>query len=466
MKAVPLPEFDSEMISRYDVAGPRYTSYPAAPHFSPRFGEAEFRDAARASNEGPIPRRLSIYVHLPFCFSPCFYCGCARIITRDRSKADAYLQRLFREIELVAPLFDRHRTVVQVHLGGGTPNFLDAPQMAALLETIDQNFSLNGGAEREFGIELDPRDAGPEYVKMLAARGFNRLSVGVQDFDLEVQAAVNRIQSVQQTRAVLDAARTYGFRSTSVDLIYGLPKQTPSKFAHTLEEVIALKPDRIAVYAYAHLPERFRAQRQIETTELPNATTRLALLGLTIQRLTAAGYRYIGMDHFALPGDDLSRAQDHGTLHRNFQGYSTHAACDLIGLGMSAIGHVGNTFSQNAKDLVGYYAALDAGRLPVARGMTLDDDDVIRADLLQRLMCNGVVDIAAFEARHPIDFAVYFASDLDRLRALAADGLVVVSPDRIAVTSRGRLLLRIVAMCFDAHLARQHSESVSYSKAL
>src|SRR5690348_5478565 len=245
MKAVPLPEFDSEMISRYDVAGPRYTSYPAAPHFSPRFGEAEFRDAARASNEGPIPRRLSIYVHLPFCFSPCFYCGCARIITRDRSKADAYLQRLFREIELVAPLFDRHRTVVQVHLGGGTPNFLDAPQMAALLETIDQNFSLNGGAEREFGIELDPRDAGPEYVKMLAARGFNRLSVGVQDFDPEVQAAVNRIQSVQQTRAVLDAARTYGFRSTSVDLIYGLPKQTPSKFAHTLEEVIALKPDRI-----------------------------------------------------------------------------------------------------------------------------------------------------------------------------------------------------------------------------
>ena len=466
MNAMPSPVFDREMISRYDIAGPRYTSYPAAPHFSPRFGEAEFRDAARASNEDPIPRRLSIYVHVPFCFSPCFYCGCARIITRDRGKADGYLQRLHREIELTAPLFDRDRTVVQVHFGGGTPNFLDTRQMADLLQTLDQNFSLNRGADREFGIELDPRDAGPDYVKMLAEHGFNRLSVGIQDFDPEVQAAVNRIQSVEQTRAVLEAAREYGFRSTSVDLIYGLPKQTLSSFARTLDEVIALKPDRIAAYGYAHLPERFKAQRQIETNELPDAATRLALLGLTIQTLTAAGYRYIGMDHFALRGDDLSRAQDHGTLQRNFQGYSTHAACDLIGLGMSAIGHVGNTFSQNAKDLVGYYAALDAGCLPVVRGMTLDEDDVIRADLLQRLMCNGVIDIAAFEARHPIDFEVYFASDLDRLRALAADGLVVVSPDRIAVTSRGRLLLRIIAMCFDAHLVRQRGEGVSYSKAL
>jgi len=466
MNATPSPVFDYEIIARYDVSGPRYTSYPAAPNFTPHFGEAEFRAAARVSNEDPIPRRLSIYVHVPFCFSPCFYCGCARVITRDRSKADGYLSRLHREIEIVAPLFDRDRTVAQLHFGGGTPNFLDRRQMAELLETLDQNFSLTRGAEREFGIELDPRDAGPEYVAMLAEHGFNRLSVGIQDFDPDVQAAVNRIQSVEQTRAVLDAAREHGFRSTSVDLIYGLPKQTLSSFARTLEEVVALKPDRIAAYGYAHLPERFKAQRQLARIDLPDAATRLDLLGLTIQTLTAAGYRYIGMDHFALPGDDLARAQDHGTLQRNFQGYSTHAQCDLIGLGMSSIGRIGNTFSQNAKDLVGYYAALDAGRLPVVRGMTLDDDDLIRADLIQRLMCNGVIDIQAFEARHELDFAVYFASDLDRLRALAADGLVVVTPARIAVTARGRLLLRVVAMCFDAHLARPRSADVRYSKAL
>lgn len=466
MNIMPRPVFDSEMVARYDVAGPRYTSYPAAPHFTTHFGEAEFRAVARASNEDPIPRRLSIYVHVPFCFSPCFYCGCARIITRDRGKADGYLSRLHREIELVAPLFDRDRTVVQLHLGGGTPNFLDDRQMAELLETLGQNFSLTRSTEREFGIELDPRDAGPDYVRMLGKLGFNRLSVGIQDFDPQVQAAVNRIQSVEQTRAVLDAAREHGFRSTSVDLIYGLPKQTLSSFAKTLEQVIALKPDRIAAYGYAHLPERFKAQRQIDAAELPDATTRLALLGLTIQMLTSAGYCYIGMDHFALPSDELSQAQGHGTLHRNFQGYSTHAACDLIGLGMSAIGRVGNSFSQNAKDLVGYYAALDAGRQPVVRGMTLDEDDVIRADVLQRLMCNGAIDIGAFETRHRIDFAVYFASDIARLRALVADGLVLLSPQRIAVTARGRLLLRVIAMCFDAHLARARDADVRYSKAL
>ena len=466
MNAMPVPVFDLPTIARYDVEGPRYTSYPAAPHFTPRFGEAEFRAAARASNGDPIPRRLSIYVHVPFCFSPCFYCGCARIITRDQGKADGYLSRLHREIELVAPLFDRDRMVVQLHLGGGTPNFLDQRQMAELLESLGQNFSLTRSADREFGIELDPRCAGPDYVKMLGELGFNRLSVGIQDFDPDVQAAVNRIQSLEQTRAVLDAARENGFRSTSVDLIYGLPKQTLASFAKTLEQVIALKPDRIAAYGYAHLPERFKAQRQIDAAELPDAATRLGLLGLTIKTLTAAGYRYIGMDHFALPHDELSQAQAHGTLQRNFQGYSTHAACDLIGLGMSAISRVGNTFSQNAKDLLGYYAALDAGRLPVVRGMTLDEDDIIRADLLQRLMCNGAVDIAAFEARHRIDFADYFAADIARLRALVADGLVQVSPQRIAVTARGRLLLRVIAMCFDAHLVRAGEAEVRYSRAL
>ncbi|HKE47193.1 MAG TPA: oxygen-independent coproporphyrinogen III oxidase, partial [Rhodanobacteraceae bacterium] len=460
------PAFDADLVARYDVHGPRYTSYPAAPQFHAGFGEAELKAAAHASNEDPIPRRLSLYVHVPFCFSPCFYCGCTRIITRDRSKADGYLARLHREIERVAPLFDRDRKVVQLHLGGGTPNFLDPRQMGELMESIDANFSLAREGTREAGIELDPRGVDADYVRMLAGYGFNRVSVGVQDFDPDVQAAVNRAQSVDETRRVLDAAREHGFRSTSIDLIYGLPRQTPASFARTLDEVLALRPDRIATYGYAHMPERFKAQRQIDAAELPDAATRLALLGLTIETLTKAGYRYIGMDHFALPDDELSHAQDHGTLQRNFQGYSTHGACDMIGLGVSAIGRVGDCFTQNAKDLVGYYAALDAGRIPVARGLYLTEDDRIRGDLIQRIMCNGVVDIPAFEARHPIDFAVYFAPELADLRRLAADGLVVVTPTRIAATSRGRLLLRIIAMCFDAYLGQKGGAVPKYSKAL
>ena len=460
------PQFDATLIQRYDVAGPRYTSYPAAPQFQTGFGEGELRAAARASNEDPIPRPLSLYVHVPFCLSPCFYCGCTRVITRDRGKAVIYLEHLYREIELTAPLFDRDRPVTQLHFGGGTPNFLDAQQMSELLDSLSRHFSFARDAEREFGIELDPRHCDGDYVRMLAAHGFNRISVGIQDFDADVQRAVNRIQSVEQTRTVLDAAHAAGMRSASVDLIYGLPKQTPEKFARTLEQVIALRPERVACYAYAHLPERFKGQRQIKAADLPDAATRLALLALSVRLLTAAGYRYVGMDHFALPGDDLVRAQDAGTLQRNFQGYSTHGNCDLIGLGMSAISHVGATFSQNARDLISYYAALDAGRLPVARGLSLNEDDAIRADAIQRLMCHGTLDIADFEARHALDFGAYFSSALERLRALERDGLVELEPARIAVTPRGRFLLRLVAMCFDAYLARPPLSEVRYSRAL
>ena len=466
MSSHPAPVFDADLVARYDVNGPRYTSYPTAPEFDARFGEAEYRAAARASNEDPIPRRLSIYVHVPFCFSPCFYCGCARIITRDRGKADGYLARLHREIEMTAPLFDRDRQVVQLHFGGGTPNFLSWRQMAELVESMSRQFTFASDDAREFGIELDPREADANYVAMLARHGFNRLSVGVQDFDPDVQVAVNRVQSVQQTRAVIDAAREHGFRSTSIDLIYGLPRQTPSRFAKTLEQVIAIRPDRVATYGYAHLPGRFKAQRQIDAAELPNAAERLALLGLTIRTLTDAGYRYIGMDHFALPADELARAQEHGTLQRNFQGYSTHGACDMIGLGMTSIGRIGDAYVQNAKDIVGYYAALDAGRLPVARGLVLDADDRIRGDAIQRIMCDGVIEIGPFEARHQIDFAVYFARELMQRRKLATDGLIVLSPTRIAATARGRLLLRIVAMCFDAYLSRPREVAPGYSKAL
>jgi oxygen-independent coproporphyrinogen-3 oxidase len=289
---------------------------------------------------------------------------------------------------------------------------------------------------------------------MLARHGFNRVSVGIQDFDPDVQEAVNRIQSVEQTRGVLDAARRNGFRSTSVDLIYGLPKQTPERFTRTLDQVIGLEPDRIACYAYAHLPERFRAQRQILASDLPNAAERLGLLQLTIEKLTIAGYVYIGMDHFARPGDELARAQRNGTLQRNFQGYSTHGDCDLIGFGMSSISHVGDTFSQNARELPLYYATVDAGRIPVVRGLRLDADDRVRADAIQRLMCHDTLDIREFEARHAIDFAAYFAGELDALRKLEADGLVAIEPQRIRVGARGRYLLRHIAMCFDARLGR------------
>jgi oxygen-independent coproporphyrinogen-3 oxidase len=458
--------FDPGLIARYDVNGPRYTSYPAAPQFHAGFGETQLRAAAQASNEDPIPRPLSVYVHVPFCLSPCFYCGCTRIITRDTARSPIYLQRLHREIELVAPLFDRDRPVLQLHFGGGTPNFLDRAQMAELLETLAQHFSFSRDGAREFGIELDPRFCDADYVRALAPLGFNRVSVGIQDFDPDVQAAVNRIQSVAQTRAVLDAARESGFRSTSVDLIYGLPKQSISGFARTLDEVIALEPDRVAAYAYAHLPQRFKAQRQIHAADLPDAATRLRLLGLTVEKLTAAGYRYIGMDHFARVGDELARAQDAGTLQRNFQGYSTHGGCDLIGLGMSAISHIGASYSQNAHELPDYYAALDAGRLPVARGLALSEDDVIRADAIGLLMCQGRLDIAAFEARHGLDFQVYFAAALRSLRKLARDDLVEIAPESLQVTARGRYLLRHIAMCFDAYLAREAAPAVRYSRAL
>ncbi len=461
--ASPAPVFDRDLVAKYDVSAPRYTSYPTAPHFRDSFREADLLRAIRVSNGDPIPRDLSAYVHIPFCLSPCFYCGCARIITHDRGRAATYLTRLYREIELVASRFDRDRRLAQLHFGGGTPNFLDIGQLLELIDTLQRHFACRLDAAREFGIELDPRFCDADYARQVAAAGINRVSIGVQDFDPEVQRAVNRIQSVDETAAVMAGARLGGVRSINLDLIYGLPRQTPESFARTLEQVIALRPDRIAAYGYAHLPERFKAQRQIDKYDLPDAATRLTLLQQTVEALTSAGYVHIGVDHFALPRDDLALALAAGTLQRNFQGYSTHAACDLIGFGMSAISHVGQSFSQNAKDLVGYYAALDNGRLPVARGLLLDEDDLVRADLIQRLMCSGVVDIPAFEARHLVDFPAYFRESLGRLAPLAADGLVERAPDRITVTARGQFLLRNIAQCFDAHAA---SPDIRYSRAV
>jgi oxygen-independent coproporphyrinogen III oxidase len=446
-------EFDLDLLRRYDRPGPRYTSYPSAPQFSTRFTDADFRRQVARSNQEPIPRELSLYVHVPFCFSPCFYCGCNRIITRDVSRGAPYAERLVREAELVAPLFDRDRDVVQLHFGGGTPNFLNAPALADLVDSLGRFFHFSSARTRDFSIELDPRSVRDGDIAAYAAMGFNRASFGVQDFDRAVQLAINRDQTIEETLRAIDACRTSGFRSVNVDLIYGLPRQTLAGFLHTLNTIVMARPDRVAVYGYAHMPQKFKAQRQIDERELPDAAERLALLQVAIERLTAAGYCYIGLDHFALPGDDLSVALAAGSLQRNFMGYTTHAESDLIGLGASSISHIGDSYSQNFRDLPPWESAVDQGRLPVARGLLLDEDDVLRAQVIQQLMCRGLIDRAQIEARHDIDFDAYFADSMARVLPLAADGLVKFDGSRIVATSRGRLMLRIIAMCFDRYLA-------------
>jgi oxygen-independent coproporphyrinogen-3 oxidase len=447
--------FDPALLGRYDRPGPRYTSYPSAPQFTPGFTAADFRRHAGRSNEEPIPRQLSLYAHVPYCFSPCFYCGCNRIITRDYGRAVPYAERLIRETERVASLFDRSREVIQVHFGGGTPNFLSAELLAQLLDSFGRYFRLSSSADRDFSIELDPRFLRDGDIAAYAAMGINRASLGVQDFDSEVQLAINRIQSVEQTLGAIDQCRRHGFRSVNVDLIYGLPRQTGAGFARTLDTILQVRPDRVAIYGYAHMPEHFKAQKQIVSAELPDAAGRVALLSLAIDKLTAAGYRHIGLDHFALPDDELSRALDNGSLHRNFMGYTTHADCDLIGLGVSAISHVGDSFSQNHRNLVDWEVAVDKGHQPLWRGIELSEDDIIRADVIQQIMCRGQVDLRRIEQRYDLVFEEYFADALARLAPLMKDGLVDVDAERIVATSRGRLLLRMIAMCFDHYLQTQ-----------
>jgi oxygen-independent coproporphyrinogen III oxidase len=461
----PVLDFDADLLRRYDRPGPRYTSYPTAPQFDTAFGDVQLRDAIADSNGDPIPRRLSIYAHVPFCLSPCFYCGCNRVITRDTSRSEPYLSHLQREIAMIAPLFDRDRAVVQLHFGGGTPNFLTPTQLRRTVEHLRREFSFSDAQDLDLSIELDPRTVSPADIGELARAGFNRASLGVQDFDPEVQRAVNREQGVEQTRAVIDACRHYGLRSVNIDLIYGLPKQTLAGFGSTLAKMIAMRPDRLAVYSYAHLPDMFKAQRQLNADDLPGSEAKLRLLRLAIERLTEAGYVYIGMDHFALPEDELATAQASGGLHRNFMGYATHADSDLIGFGVSAIAHIGDSFSQNPRDLPAWQGALDNDRLPVFRGMRLREDDRIRADLIQQLMCQGEIPITALEARYAIDFDAYFAEDLERLRPLQDDGLVFKARERIRVTARGRLLLRNIAMCFDRYLHRPN-QAPRFSRAI
>jgi len=445
--------FRPDLLAKYSANGPRYTSYPTAPQFRDDFPIDHYRRAA--ADRGAAETDLSLYFHIPFCDTVCFYCGCNKVVTKNRARARPYLARLQREIALQAQLFDTTRAVSQLHWGGGTPTFLSLDQMTELMASTREHFRLLPDNEGEYSIEIDPREASADTIVHLRALGFNRLSLGVQDFDPVVQRAINRIQPFHLTDEVIGAARASGFQSISVDLIYGLPHQTVASFARTLDTIIALAPDRLSVFGYAHMPHLFKMQRQMDAAALPAPQQRLALLGLVTERLTAAGYVYIGMDHFALPTDELARAQAQRTLHRNFQGYSTRADCDLIGFGASSIGKVGDVYVQNAKDLRGYGDAIDDGALAITRGIRLNADDRLRRDVITELMCNLELRFDEIEAAHCVHFRTMFASELERLRELEKDGLVACGGDRLRVLPAGRMLVRNIAMVFDRYLGMQ-----------
>jgi oxygen-independent coproporphyrinogen-3 oxidase len=454
---------DPILIRKYDAGGPRYTSYPTADRFIEAFGAPALGDWLARRNIGGISQPLSLYVHLPFCATLCYYCACNKVITRDRGASAKYIDYLGKELDALWRVLGAPQPIAQLHWGGGTPTFLQDAETARLMELIVERFPP--APQAEISIEVDPRSVEPGRMGKLGALGFNRVSIGVQDFDHEVQKAVHRIQSEAETRRVIEESRAAGFRSVNLDLIYGLPRQTLDRFNMTLDRVLALDPDRIALYSYAHLPTLFKPQRRIIPAELPLPETKLQLLTLAIGRLTRAGYVYIGMDHFAKPQDDLAIAQRQGRLHRNFQGYSTLPEADLIGIGVSAIGRIGPTYYQNMKDLDDYYAMLDEGTLPVQRGIELTADDLARRAVIQALMCHFQVSIESIELSHLLEFRDYFATELADLARFEADGLVEISAEWITVTPRGRLLVRAICMVFDRYL-RERERRASYSRVI
>ncbi len=461
--------FDAALIAKMSQQGPRYTSYPTADRFRAGFGHAEY--AAVVGKLGATAARLplSLYLHIPFCESLCYYCACNKIITKEHDKAAIYLEYLKREISMQAALLGSEQRVEQLHLGGGTPTYLSDEQMGDLMDHLTSSFSFADDASGEYSIEIDPRTVDAARIASLRRQGFNRVSLGVQDFDPEVQKAVNRIQPDALTFDAIAAARAVGFRSVSIDLIYGLPKQSIETIGVTLDKVVEASPDRISIYNYAHMPQLFKSQRLIVDADLPSDADKLAMLGLCIERLTGAGYVYIGMDHFAKPDDELAIAQRNGQLHRNFQGYSTHADTDMVSCGVSAISAVGDAYCQNEKSLERYYAGLDEGHLPVARGIELTRDDVIRRDVIGRLMCDFALSMRSVEHAHGIEFDVYFAAELERLREFEADGLLTVTPSALTVTPAGRLLVRNLCMVFDKYFGSSHDiplQRMRYSKTI
>ena len=465
----PNVQFDVDLIRKLSQQGPRYTSYPTADRFTEEFRMGDYLTAVNSVRAMGARNPLSLYVHIPFCDKLCYYCACNKIITKNRSKAEEYLTYLKREIEIQGKLFAEMNTVEQLHFGGGTPTYLSDTQMGELLAHLRKWFRFATDDVGEFSIEIDPRTVSPERVHSLRAQGFNRISFGVQDFDPEVQKAVNRIQPEECTLGVMNAARDAGFRSISIDLIYGLPKQNLISMGQTLTKVIASNPDRISIYNYAHMPALFKPQRRIHEEDLPSGETKLDMLSLCIKRLTDAGYVYIGMDHFAKPNDDLAVAQRQGRLHRNFQGYSTHADAEMVSVGVSAISAVGSTYSQNEKTLEAYYERIEQGELPIVRGTKLSVDDLLRRIIIQMLMCNFELSIKSLEQAYPITFTNYFATELEKLHTLEADGLLTIDPEWITVTPKGRLLIRNICMVFDRYLGMKHEaklERARYSKTI
>jgi len=444
-------EWDLALIQKYNYSGPRYTSYPTALAFHQDYDDAAFRLAVQRYPE----RHLSLYVHIPFCHKLCYFCGCNKVVTRQKHKAEQYLKVLAQEIAQRAPLF-KGRKVSQLHWGGGTPTYLDKVQISQLMSVLHEHFDFLPAAE--ISLELDPREIELDVLDHLRHEGFNRLSMGVQDFNKEVQRLVNREQDEEVIFQLLARAKALGFRSTNIDLIYGLPKQTAESFAYTLQRVAELNPDRLSVFNYAHMPTLFAAQRKIKESDLPGAEAKLNILQQTIASLTQSGYRFIGMDHFARPDDELAVAQQQGKLHRNFQGYTTQGDSDLLGLGVSAISMIGDTYAQNEKELKAYYAQVTEQGHALWRGLAMTDDDCLRRDVIKSLICHFELDFAQIAQRHGIDFKDYFAEDLALLAPLAADGLVEVSERHIQVTARGRLLIRNICMCFDIYLRQQASQ--------
>jgi len=454
-KSEPNVVFDLELIHKYNKSGPRYTSYPTAVQFGPELSDSRYQQIARATNEDPIPRPLSLYFHIPFCDTVCFYCACNKVATKNHALAGPYLEHMYRELALQSKLFDSDRQVEQLHWGGGTPTFLSHDEIYELMSVIRQNFHLADDRTGEFSIEVDPRETDAKTVALLREVGFNRMSIGVQDFDPVVQQAVNRIQPREVTLETLQSARQQGFRSINLDLIYGLPRQTIESFFRTMEEIIDLKPDRLSIFNYAHLPERFKPQRRIQARDLPSAADKLQILQNTIHQLTDAGYIFIGMDHFARPDDELVLAQQEGRLHRNFQGYSTHAGCDLVGIGATSIGMVGDSYSQNLHRIDEYNARIDSERLAVYHGIELNRDDLIRREVITQLMCHFTLQTNTLSESLGIDFWDYFSSEKTALLPMQQDGMIAIHSEGIRVTPRGRLLIRNICMVFDHYLSQQ-----------
>ncbi|ARB03555.1 TPA: oxygen-independent coproporphyrinogen III oxidase [Neisseria lactamica] len=457
------PEFDRELIAGLPSSGPRYTSYPTADRFHGGFREKEYLEALHSRGADASNKPLSLYIHIPFCNTICYYCGCNKIITKDKGRADAYIEYLEKEMKLLAPHLGGRHQLAQLHFGGGTPTFLSDNQLERVFEMIRKYFQLI--PDGEYSIEIDPRKVSRETVLKLGRLGFNRMSVGIQDFDPKVQAAVNRIQSYEETKEVIDAAREAGFKSVSVDLIYGLPYQTSESIKTTIDTVLSLDPDRLALYHYAHLPHVFKPQRRIDTAAVPGSEEKLDMLQYCVQTLTERGYVFIGMDHFAKPDDELSVALEKGLLQRNFQGYSTYADCDLVAIGVSSIGKIGNTYSQNERDIDAYYAAIDEGRLPVMRGYQLNQDDILRRNIIQDLMCRFALDYRVYEDISGTPFDRYFKDELADLEKLADLGLVSLNKQGLTVTPKGRFLIRNIAMVFDYHLRHKETKA-KYSQTV